>query len=47
MFESFSELELHIDVGVHEAAVRKTETLYNRIRRDWAEKFSSIDDYQS
>ena len=45
-FESFSELELHIDVGVHEVAVRKTKTLYDRIRRDWAEKFASIDDYQ-
>ena len=44
--ESFLELELHIDVGVHEVAVRKIETLYDRIRRDWAEKFASIDDYQ-
>ena len=46
VFESFSELKLHIDVGVHEVAVRKTETLYDRIRRDWAEKFASIEDYQ-
>ena len=46
MFESFSELELHIDVGVHEVALRKTETLYDRIRRDWTEKFASRDDYQ-
>ena len=45
-FDSFGELELHIDVGVHETPNRKKESLYDTIRRNWAEKFSSIDSYQ-
>ncbi|KAL9958399.1 hypothetical protein ACROYT_G035406 [Oculina patagonica] len=42
-FDSFAELELHMDIGVHENLTRKSETLYDKIRRDWAEKFSSVD----
>jgi len=41
-FDSFSELELHIDVGVHEIPDAKV-SFYDTIRRDWAEKFSSVD----
>ncbi|KAK3728256.1 hypothetical protein QZH41_006730 [Actinostola sp. cb2023] len=41
-FDSFSELELHIDVGVHEIPDAKV-SFYDTIRKDWAEKISSVD----
>ena len=40
-FDSFSELELHTDVGIHDN--RKSESLYDKVRKNWAEKFSSIE----
>ena len=45
-FDSFAELELHIDIGVHETQATKNETFYDKIRRDYAEKFSSLDAYE-
>ena len=39
-FESFAQLELHLDVGKHTAS-RLNQ--YDVIRRDWALKFSSVD----
>ena len=39
-FESFAQLELHLDVGKHTAS-RLNQ--YDVIRRDWAQKFSSAD----
>ena len=39
-FDSFSELELHTDVGIHDT--RKSGSLYDKVRKNRAEKFSSI-----
>ena len=39
--DSFSELELHADVGIHDT--RKSVSLYDKVRKKWAEKFSSIE----
>ena len=38
-FDSFSELELHTDVGIHDT--RKSGSLYDKVRKNRAEKFSS------
>ena len=40
-FDSFSELELHTDVGIHDT--RKSGSLYNKLQKNRAEKFSSIE----
>ena len=40
-FDSFSELELHTDVGIHDT--RKSGSLYDKVRKNWAEKFSSVE----
>ena len=42
VFRSFEDLELHLGVGKHENAVQN-ESLYDQLRRDWAEKFLTID----
>ena len=42
VFRSFEDLELHLDVGKHENAV-ENGSLYDQLRRDWAEKFLIID----
>ena len=43
VFNKFSELESHLDVGEHSQVRRGSETVYDKIRRDWAEKFLSVD----
>ncbi len=45
-FDSFSQLELHIEIGVHEGR-RQNETNYDTLKRDWAEKFAGIDSYKT
>ena len=40
VFETFSQLELHLDVGKHTVSRLRQ---YDAIKRDWALKFSSID----
>ena len=40
-FDSFSELELHTDVGIHDT--RKSGSLYDKLQKNRAEKFSSIE----
>ncbi|XP_068684474.1 uncharacterized protein [Montipora foliosa] len=41
-FQLFSELEAHLDVGDHcVEAERQSETLYDTIRRDWVERFTT------
>ena len=40
-FDSFSELELHTDVGIHDT--RKPGSLFDKVRKNWAEKFSFIE----
>ena len=40
-FDSSSELELHTDVGIHDT--RKSGSLYDKVRKNWAEKFFYIE----
>ncbi len=48
-FSSFSELELHIEAGIHESSQAKKgcETIYDTLKLEWAAKFSTIDTYQA
>lgn len=39
--DSIGELELHIYIGVNKTPNRKKESLYDTIRRNWAERFFS------
>ena len=41
-FSTFSELETHLDVGKHYDR-EDDRNMYDRLRQDWAAKFSSID----
>ena len=41
-FQTFSELESHLDVGDHCVKdERPSETLYDKLRRDWADRFTT------
>lgn len=41
-FQTFSELELHLNVGDHCVKdERLSETVYDKLRRDWAERFTT------
>ena len=45
-FDLFSDLELHLGLGKHttNSALRETsESLYDKIRKEWAAKFASVD----
>ena len=44
VFKKFSELESHLDVGEHRQVCRASETVYDKLRRDWAEKFLTVDE---
>ena len=46
---SFSELELHLEAGMHEPRQdkKKCETLYDTLKLEWAAKFLTIDTYQA
>ena len=37
VFKKFSELESHLDVGEHRQVRGGSETVYDKLRRDWAE----------
>ena len=42
MFKRFRDLEIHIEIGSHgNKPVR--ESMYNKMRREWAKQFSSVD----
>ena len=43
VFKKFSELESHLDVGEHRQERGGSETVYDKLRRDWAEKFLTVD----
>ena len=43
VFKKFSELESHLDVGEHCEERGVSETVYDKLRRDWAEKFLTVD----
>ena len=42
VFKKFTELESHLDVGEHCQVRRNSDTLYAKLRRDWAEKFLNV-----
>ena len=43
VFKKFSELENHLDVGEHSQVRRNSDMVYDKLRRDWAEKFRTAD----
>ena len=43
IFEKFSDLEAHLDVGDHTPGKIKMESTFDKLRREWAQKFSSVD----
>ncbi|KAL9983008.1 hypothetical protein ACROYT_G005129 [Oculina patagonica] len=43
VFRKVSELENHLDVGEHRQMRGGSETVYDKLRRDWAEKFLNVD----
>ena len=43
VFKKFSELESHLDVGEHRQERGGSETVYDKLRRDWAKKFLTVD----
>ncbi len=44
IFDKFSDLQVHLDVGVHSSDCRSNETTYDTLRRMWAEKLSSVEE---
>ncbi|KAL9961193.1 hypothetical protein ACROYT_G030093 [Oculina patagonica] len=46
LFKSFCELEIHAEIGSH-GNKPMTESCYDRIRREWAERFSTVDPVHS
>ena len=45
-FKSFCELEIHAEIGNH-GNRPVSESLYDRMRREWAERFSTVDPVQA
>ena len=43
IFEKFGDLEAHFDVGDHTLVKLKMESTFNKLRREWAQKFSTVD----
>ena len=43
VFKKCSELESHLDIGEHCHIRRNFDTAYDRLKRDWVEKFLSVD----
>ena len=43
VFKKVSELENHLDVGEHRQVRGGSETVYDKLGRDWAEKFLTVD----
>ena len=43
IFEKFGELEAHLDVGDHTPEKLKVESTFDKLRREWAQKFSTVD----
>ena len=43
VFKKFSELESHLDVGEHRQERGGSESVYDKLRRDWAAKFLTVD----
>ena len=43
IFEKFSDVESHLDVGDHTPGKLKMESIFDKLRREWAQKFSTVD----
>ena len=43
IFEKFGDLEAHLDVGDHTPGELKMESTFDKLRREWAQKFSTVD----
>ena len=43
MFEKFSDLEAQLDVGDHTPGKLKMESTFDKLRREWAHKLSTVD----
>jgi len=43
IFEKFGHLEAHLDVGDHTPGKLKMESTFDKLRREWAEKFSTVE----
>ncbi|PFX14753.1 hypothetical protein AWC38_SpisGene21066 [Stylophora pistillata] len=44
VFKKFSELESHLDVDNHCQILRNSDTVYDKLRKDWAENFLRVND---
>ena len=42
VFKKFSDLESHLDVGEHRQERKGSKTVYDKLRRGWAEKFHTV-----
>ncbi|CAB4028800.1 Retrovirus-related Pol poly, partial [Paramuricea clavata] len=40
-FQTFSDLESHLDIGDHSVKDEQKQTLYDKLRRDWVERFTT------
>ena len=43
IFEKFGDLEPHLDLGDHTPGNLKKESTFHKLRREWAQKFSTVD----
>ena len=43
IFKKFSNREAHFDVGDHIPGKLKMESTFDKLRREWAQKFSTVD----
>ena len=43
IFEKFSDLEAHLDVGDHTPGKPKMKSTFDKFGREWAQKFSTVD----
>ena len=46
VFKNFCELEIHAEIGNH-GNRPMSESFYDRMRREWAERFSTVDTVQA
>ncbi len=42
-FALFSDLESHLNFGQHMTSLAPSESFYDKVRKDWAGKFASVD----
>ena len=43
VFKKFSKLENNLDADEHSQVQRHSDTVYDKLRRDWEEKFRTVD----